>query len=76
MTVIADATVLIGLHQAPSSFSKHIGRGEREAIALALEIHPDVFIVDDYAQQEFWPNVLVSPLLEPPASYVSLKKKN
>jgi hypothetical protein len=90
LTVIADATVLIGLHQIghlfllralfehivippavaeetkrsvprpdwlaikapqqiPSSFSKHIGMGEREAIALALEIRPDAFIVDDYA---------------------------
>jgi predicted nucleic acid-binding protein len=90
LTVIADATVLIGLHQIghlfllralfehivippavaeetersvprpdwlairaprqiPSSFSKHIGMGEREAIALALETHPDAFIVDDYA---------------------------
>jgi predicted nucleic acid-binding protein len=90
LTVIADATVLIGLHQIghlsllpalfehivippgvaeetkrsvprpdwltiktplqePPSFSKHIGLGEREAIALALEIHPDAFIVDDYA---------------------------
>jgi uncharacterized protein len=90
LTVIADATVLIGLHQIghlfllrelfehivippavaeetkrsvprqdwleikapkqiPSSFPKHIGWGEREAIALALETHPDAFIVDDYA---------------------------
>jgi predicted nucleic acid-binding protein len=90
LTVIADATVLIGLHQIdhlfllpalfehivippavaeetkrsvprpdwlairaprqiPPSFSKHIGWGEGEAIALALEIHPDAFIVDDYA---------------------------
>jgi uncharacterized protein len=87
---VADATVLIGLHQighlfllpalfdhivippavaeetkrsvprqdwleikaprqVPSSFSKHIGWGEREAIALALDIRPAVFIVDDYA---------------------------
>jgi len=90
LTVIADSTVLIGLHQivrlfllpalfehvlippavaeetkrsvppadwltirqpvhTVGRFPKHIGSGEREAIALALEIRPHAFIVDDYA---------------------------
>ena len=46
-----DWLAIRGPQQIPPSpsFSKHIGWGEREAIALALEIHPDAFIVDDYA---------------------------
>src|SRR5258708_2317234 len=44
-----DWLVVKAPQQISSSFSKHIGMGEREAIALALEIRPDAFIVDDYA---------------------------
>jgi predicted nucleic acid-binding protein len=62
--------------QIPSSFLKYIGMGEREAIALALEIGPDAFIVDDYAARVLAERLGVSPSLELQVSYVSASRRN